>query len=45
MNLVRRNNNSPKAIAERNRRALVKAGKQQFEKLRDMGLSIPVSLA
>lgn len=34
-----------KRISELHRKALVKAGKQQFEKLKDLGLSIPVNLA
>ena len=34
-----------KRLSENHRKALVKAGKQQFEKLKDMGLSIPVALS
>jgi len=36
--------NVKQTIAEHNREVLVKAGKQQFEKLKDLGLSLPVSL-
>lgn len=32
-------------LAEYNREALVKAGRQQFQKLKDLGLNIPVNLA
>ena len=34
-----------KTIAEHQRKLLVKMGRQQFEKLKDLGLSIPVQLA
>lgn len=36
---------SQKTIADYKREVLVKAGKQQFEKLKDLGLNIPVNLA
>ena len=34
-----------KTLAEYQRELLVKMGKRQFEKLQDLGLSIPVQLA
>jgi len=34
-----------KTLAEYRQELLVKMGKKQFEKLQDLGLSIPVSLA
>ncbi len=34
-----------KRLSDNHRKALVKAGKQQFEKLKDLGLSIPVNIA
>jgi hypothetical protein len=36
---------SPKTIADHNREVLVKSGRKQFEKLKDLGLSIPVALS
>lgn len=44
-NLVVRGAKSPKTIADHNREVLVKAGRKQFEKLKDLGLSIPVALS
>lgn len=44
-NLVARGAKSPKTIADHNREVLVKAGKQQFERLKDLGLNIPVALS
>jgi len=37
-------NKTPKTIAEYNREILVKQGADQFKKLIDKGLSIPVAL-
>lgn len=34
-----------KSLAEYQREMLISQGKQQFEKLKDLGLSIPVRLA
>jgi hypothetical protein len=34
-----------KTLAEYQREMLVKQGKQQFQKLKDLGLKLPVSLA
>lgn len=39
------NQNIKQTIAEHNREALIKAGKQQFEKLKDLGIGLPVRLA
>jgi hypothetical protein len=38
-----RASSAPKTLAEYNRQMLVKAGKMEFEKLKSLGLSIPVA--
>ena len=38
-------NTQGKTLAEYQRELLIKAGKVQFEKLKDLGLAIPVQLA
>ncbi|MGH7203503.1 MAG: hypothetical protein ACREHC_03610 [Candidatus Levyibacteriota bacterium] len=40
-----RRKNQRKTLAEYQREMMVKVGRQQFEKLKDLGLHIPVALS
>ena len=42
--LLHSKKSSPRTIADYNREALINSGRQQFKKLTDLGLNIPVNL-
>ena len=43
--LGRKKNEEPKTLADFQREALVRQGKEQFQKIMDLGLRAPVQLA